>query len=169
LPGAGFDRRSLLLGAAAAGMPIMAGGCSRRRPPDPRPGPEVAVLTAAMAGEDYLISLYDAVRGAHSGLSGRLDPLVAHHRDHLSALRMHYRPGRGDAARPVPAGSAPASAQPPVPAGPAQALERLRLAERQAAAARIRDVERVGPAFAQLLASIGACEAGHAAALAKRR
>jgi hypothetical protein len=38
----------------------------------------------------------------------------------------------------------------------------LRTAERQAASARLADVTRVAPGMAQLFASIGACEAGHA-------
>jgi hypothetical protein len=50
-----------------------------------------------------------------------------------------------------------------------QALAALRLAERQAAAARIKEVEQVKPGFAQLLASIGACEAGHAVTLSRGR
>jgi hypothetical protein len=127
----------------------------------------VAVLTAAIAAEEHLIALYEAVRTSHSQLGRHLDPPLAHHRDHLSALRRHYRAGTVSEG---PRGTAPASpARPTAPADAAQALAALRLAERQAATARVRDVERVEPGFAQLLASIGACEAGHVMALGRAR
>ncbi|MBC6461477.1 hypothetical protein [Actinomadura sp. HBU206391] len=164
---AGIGRRSLLHGVGALSLPIILGGCSKKRLEELKPQPDVAVLTAVMAAEEQLIALYEAMRTTHPELGRRLDPPLANHRDHLSALRRHYRSGTAPKSP-----SASASAPPPpaaAPDEPAQALATLRLAERQAAAARLRDVERVQPGFAQLLASIGACEAGHAMVLARVR
>jgi hypothetical protein len=161
-----MDRRALFRGVGVITVTAGLGGCSKKRLEELKPLPDVAVLTAAMAAEEHLVALYEAVRSTHSGLSRRLDPFLAHHRDHLSALRRHYRPGTGSGT-PTPAITSPPP--PTAPAQPVQALATLRLAERQAATARVTDVERVGPGFAQLLASIGACEAGHAMALARAR
>lgn len=155
-------------------------GCAKKPAQMPKPLPDVAVLNDAIAAERDLIALHEAVTGAHPELAGRLSTLLAHHRDHLLVLRRHYRPGTGErtpAAPPPPATvrgttGATASAAPPaivaspsVPAGLDQALAVVRAAERQAAAARIRDVGQVPPGLAQLFASIGACEAGHVAML----
>jgi hypothetical protein len=162
-----MDRRALLHGMGALSLPIILGGCSKKRLEELKPQPDVDVLTAAIAAEEHLIALYEAVKTTHAQLERRLDPPLAHHRDHLSALRLHYRAGTASESPAVPASAPPG--RPASPGEPAQALATLRLAERQAAASRVRDVERVQPGFAQLLASIGACEAGHAAALARAR
>jgi hypothetical protein len=153
------SRRALLGGAVSA---VALGGCARERPPVPAPRPDVAVLTAAIAAEQRLITLYEAALRAHEGLAGRLKPLLAHHREHLEALRRHYLPGTGEATA-----TASPEAPPEVPGKASQALELLRRAEGEAAAARAEDVQRVAPGVAQLLASIGACEAGHAAVLSE--
>lgn len=158
-------RRALLGGAAMAAFPGLLGGCSRSAPAPPVPLPDVAVLNAAISAEQRLIALYEAVRGAHGGLAGRLDPLLAHHREHLTVLRRHHRPGT------LPSSASP-SATPPAPVVPdtaGRALAELRAAEGQAARDRAAAVERVGPGLAQLFASIGACEAGHAALLGQDR
>lgn len=157
----GPSRRALLGGAAT--LPVLLTACGPVRGETAPPRPEVAVLTAAIGGEEALIALYEAARRAHAGLIPRLDPALAHHREHLSVLRRHYLPGTGAGGlRTAP------QAPPTVPARAAQALAALRRAESRAAAARVRDVARVDPALAQLLAGIGACEAGHAAALVRR-
>lgn len=167
-PGAsrgGPSRRSVLgamaLTGAVAGT-LGATGCSRRE--DPKPHPDVALLTGVIAGEERLVALYEAARRAHADLAPRLDPALAHHREHLATLRRHYRQG----SRPSPsAGRRPAA--PPVPKVPddrGEAVAALRAAERAAAAARVAEAGKVGPGLAQLLASIGACEAGHDTALA---
>lgn len=154
-------RRALLAGTAAA-FPVLLAGCGSEDRTPPRPGPEVAVLTAAIGAEQALIALYEAARGAHAALISRIDPALAHHREHLSVLRRHYIPGTGAGA--VTLTGAPQS-PPAVPDRASRALAALRRAESRAAASRAADVTRVGPALAQLFASIGACEAGHAAAL----
>lgn len=160
------SRRAVLSTAALTGTLATLGatGCARRE--DPRPHPDVAVLLAAIAGEERLVALYEAVRRTHAGLAARIDPMLAHHREHLTALRRHYRPGT----RPTPS-TAPRSPDPlpSVPADEGEALAALRAAERGAARARSTEAGQVEPALAQLLASIGACEAGHDEALRRRR
>jgi hypothetical protein len=127
----------------------------------PAPGPEVSLLDGVIKSEVALIALYDAVLAAHPGLAGRLKPLRDHHVQHLSVLKRHYVPGTGMAtASPTPQVSTTA------PAGERRALGALRAAERNAANARADDVRRSAPGLSQLLASIGACEAGHAQVLA---
>jgi hypothetical protein len=157
-----LDRRALLGGAAAMIVPMLLGGCSKKRAAELRPHPDVAVLTAAIGAEENLVALYEAVRTAHTDLGRRLEPFLAHHRAHLSALHLHYRSGTvttSPTATPTP------RPRPTAPREPAQALAALRTAERRAATDRARDVGRVGAGLAQLFASIGACEAGHLVAL----
>ncbi|GAA2091310.1 hypothetical protein [Actinomadura alba] len=163
----GMDRRALLHGAGALSLPLILGGCSKERLRELKPHPDVAVLATAIAAEEHLIALYEAVKATHAQLGRRLDPPLAHHRDHLSALRRHYRGGTASKSPGGPPSVAPPAARSAPPGEPTQALATLRFAERQAAAARVRDVEHVQPGFAQLLASIGACEAGHAMALSR--
>jgi hypothetical protein len=152
----------MLGGALALGLPLAA-GCGRRRAVIPAPHPDVAVLRTAIDNESGLIALYEAVTTKHAALAERLAPLLAHHRDHLSVLRRHYVPGSGEGTPRPTAPGAPAV----VPDDPGKAIVSLRTAERQAAASRAADVEKVPSGLAQLFASIGACEAGHAAALAR--
>jgi hypothetical protein len=137
-------------------------GCDDKTPEELKPGPEVAVLLAAIAGEEQMIVLYQGVVAAHPGLSARITGPLQHHQEHLAQLRRHYLPGTGSTATASPTPTLPPI---PVPADGGTAVTALRAAERQAAAARIKDVAQVPPDLAQLFASIGACEAGHAQAL----
>ncbi|REE99197.1 hypothetical protein DFJ69_4704 [Thermomonospora umbrina] len=129
----------------------------------PRPSPDVAVLTGAMTAERGLIALYEAVLRTHSGLVGRLTPMLAHHREHLTVLGRHHLPGTEPLVPPAPV--TPAA----VPDKESEALDLLRDAESRAAAGRAEDVRLVAPGVAQLLASIGAGEAWHAALLGAER
>jgi hypothetical protein len=162
----GATRRAVLGGTAAmlggTVMPAVLTGCTRaRRAQAPAPGPELLLLTGVMQSEAALLALYDAVMAAHQGLAARLRPLRDHHAQHLAVLRRHYVPGTDEGgATPAPPTTATA------PAGEARALAALRTAERRAAAARADEVRRASPGLAQLLAAIGACEAGHAEELA---
>jgi len=143
---------------------VALGGCARDEPrAAPAPSPDVAVLVSAIAGETGLVRLYEAVLRAHADLAGRLGPVLARHREHLTVLRRHHIPGTVASSAAV---TPPAATPPAVPPSPEEALELLARAERGAAAARAEDVRGVAPGMAQLLASIGACEAGHAALLA---
>lgn len=160
-------RRTVLGGAAAFALPalpilpVLLTGCAKEKAEERKPLPDVAVLTGAIASEERLIALYESARRANAPLAARLDPFLARHREHLSVLRRYLVPGSGGRSPSPTAAAAP----PAMPGDPDRALSLLRKAESQAAAARMYDVERVAPGVAQLLACIGACEAGHAAAL----
>ncbi|MFF5259388.1 hypothetical protein ACFY4C_10620 [Actinomadura viridis] len=165
-----MPRRAVLSGGAVLAVPFL-GGCdgagvgSRTRPSAVPAAPEVTVLMGAIAAEEGLIALYESARAAHASLARRIDPALARHREHLAVLRRHYVPGSGDRA-----GEGSAALRPAPPRAPeeaAEALAALRRAESAAAAARAAEAGRVAPGLAQLLASVGACEAGHAAALAR--
>ncbi|MFA1539362.1 ferritin-like domain-containing protein [Actinomadura monticuli] len=150
-----MPRRALLLGGGAALVLPWLSGCAA----EAAPRADVPLLVAAIAAEQGLIAAYGAARSAEPALAGRLDPVLAHHREHLAVLKRHYVPGSGD--RADEGGAIPPSASAPaVPAGSALAV--LRDAEGRAARARAADAAKADPALAQLLASIGACEAGHA-------
>jgi hypothetical protein len=153
--------RRAVLGGSAAVLASAAGGCTTvGRADAPPAGPEVTLLDKVIQGEAALIALYDAVIAAHSGLAARLRPLREHHAQHMAVLRRHYVPGSiTGTATPAPR---PTTTAPP---SSSAALAAIRSAERRAAAARADDVRRVSPGLAQLLASIGACEAGHAQVL----
>ncbi|MEV0403670.1 hypothetical protein [Actinoallomurus sp. NPDC050550] len=157
----GPTRRAAMLGGSAAALTAMAGCTSVGQAAAPPPGPDVTVLTAAIQSEASLIALYEAVLGAHRTLADRLKPLHDHHTQHLAVLQRHYVPGtKTGTATPAPRETVTA------PDSESGAIAALRTAERKAAAARADDVRRAGPALSQLLACIGACEAGHAQALA---
>ncbi|WP_232835499.1 hypothetical protein [Actinocorallia populi] len=152
------SRRAVLGGAA--GLVCLA-GCAEPAPRDLTPGPEVAVLLGAIADEERLISLYEQVTTAYSGLSSAFTDALRDHREHLAVLRRHYVPGTGGAtATPAVSGTAFTP-----PSSAAEAVPAVRAAEKAAAAARIADMAAAPAGLAQLLASIGACEAGHATAL----
>ncbi|WP_344821813.1 hypothetical protein [Actinocorallia longicatena] len=156
------SRRALLGGGAALATPLVAGvsGCAGDESAQPRPKADVGVLLAAIADEERLIALYEKVAAAHQDLPAHFPAALNHHREHLAALRRHYVPGTGVTPTPVPTTAPP---EPPADLGAARTA--LRQAEKSAAAARVADSGRVAPGVAQLMASIGACEAGHAARL----
>jgi hypothetical protein len=153
-------RRAVLGGSAV--VLVAATGCtSVGQASAPPPGAEVTLLDGVIQNETGLIALYDAVLAAHPGLAGRLRPLRDHHAQHLAVLRRHYVPGSATGtATPAPRATATA------PQGEAKAVSALRSAERRAATARADEVRRATPGLSQLLAAIGACEAGHAQELA---
>lgn len=152
-----LSRRSLL---AAAGLTTLT-ACGTRTA-DLTPEPDVAVLLGAIADEENLISLHERAASAHGDLPESCARALADHREHLRVLRRHYVPGSGGATG-TPAPSAAAAAD--LPEGRDAALALLRRTERAAAGTRLTDVAAVSPGMSQLLASIGACEAGHATAL----
>ncbi|GAB2807644.1 hypothetical protein GCM10022221_01140 [Actinocorallia aurea] len=155
-----LSRRSLLAAAGLAGAGL-ATACAA---PDLVPEPDVAVLLGAIADEENLISLYEKTASVLGDLPEACTKALADHRSHLEVLRKHYLPGTGGVtATPSATTSATAPAEPP--ADRASALALLRRTERAAAATRLKDVPAVSPGMSQLLASIGACETGHATAL----
>ncbi|WP_235206349.1 DUF4439 domain-containing protein [Actinomadura welshii] len=152
-----LGRAPLLGGAAMIAMPWLA-GCAA----EAAPRGDVPLLVGAIASEQNLIAAYESARSADASLAGRLDPVLARHRSHLAVLKRHYVPGSGD--RADEGGAIPPPGAAPVPAG-ARGLAALRGLEERAARARAAEAAKTGPALAQLLASIGACEAGHAMAV----
>lgn len=155
-------RRGLL--AAALAAPLLAPGCSKGfgalgKPP--APAPEVGVLTSAISAERELIARYQAVLARVPATAPALDPLLAQHRAHLRALTARLVPG---AARPTPSRAA-SPAPPTVPGSGAAATAYLGAAEQAAAARLLGQLATVSPSLAQLLASIAASEATHAAFL----
>jgi hypothetical protein len=156
---------SVLAVLAAVG----ASGCEPQAWPwatPPKPAPDVGVLRDVIAAEDTLIAKYTAVLAAFPSLTGTMSPLLAQHREHLAQLRARLVIPRG--ASPAEAASAtarPRLPRPRVPASRAAAVGYLRTAEQDEAAALVRWLAGVTPSLAQLLASIGACEATHAALL----
>jgi hypothetical protein len=141
--------------------------------------PAAKALAARVADDErQLIAAYDAAIAAQPELTATLEPLRASHAAHLVALVPGATPtpasARPTSATPTPsAGSASAGGASSSAAGsPAQSLRAQTLAglaarERAAAAARVDGLMSADDgSLARLLASIGGCEAVHAALLA---
>jgi hypothetical protein len=155
------------LAALAAGVAGCTSGTAWPWAQPPRPAPDVAVLHEVIDAEYTMISRYTAVLSAHPGLAAALSPVLAEHREHLAQLRARLV---------VPAGASGAELTAPPrlrrmrpPAGQAAALGYLRSAERAAASVLVSRLASVPPSLAQLMASIGASEATHAALLSSAR
>jgi hypothetical protein len=157
-----------LLAATAAALPLLAGGCkgvgALGTPPSPLP--DVAVAQDAIAREMAMIARYQAVLAAVPSLAGQLGPLLAQHRDHLGRLRPRLVEPAG---RPTPAARAAAPRRGTVPATAGAAVAYLAAEESAASLALLRHLQLASPSFAQLLASIAACEAAHAFVLGPGR
>jgi hypothetical protein len=146
-------------------VPLAAVGCKgiAALGSPPKPAPDVAVATAAIAVERQLIAHYGAVLGALPALAATLHPLLAQHRDHLSRLRARLIVPPGG--QPLPTSRATVPGSTPVPGTPAAALGYLRHAEDAAATALLAHLAAAPPSLAQLLASISASETTHALVL----
>ncbi|MGP4094809.1 hypothetical protein [Nonomuraea sp. KM90] len=145
-----LSRRALLAGGAAALT-----ACSASDPPQPSApapdSPETVLLKDLIAEKERTVALYSSLI---SGGADKLVPFRDRHQAHLNELRKHVKAGT---APPSPSAGATATAK--------ASLARLRTLERKAAAERTRQLDGVSPGVAQLIASIGACEAAHAVAL----
>jgi len=163
-------RRSVL--AAAASLSLAAAGCGKgigALGTPPRLLPDVAVARDAIAGENLMISRYDAALAAVPALAGSLTPLLEQHREHLVRLQARLiEPAAGSQQDQSPSGPAP-TAPPQVPASPAAAQAYLREAEQTAASTLLGKLTAASPSLAQLLASIAASEASHALLLVPNR
>ncbi|SEL64667.1 hypothetical protein [Nonomuraea pusilla] len=167
-----LSRRAVLAGGAVALT-----ACSGRSPAPEAPppdSPETVLLKSLVAEKERTVALYAALIGELGGKGAeRLAPFMDRHRAHLDELRRHLPAAAlaSSSASPPPSGSpsqgpsgAPStSPSPGAERGPS--LSRLRELERRAAAQRPRQLATASPGLAQLIASIGACEAVHAAAL----
>lgn len=171
------SRRTVLHGGAVLGAGVLAvgpalSGCRAAPEPEP-PSPDEVAVRETIADKESLVQRYMLLRGAEPRLVRTLDPLVANHRAHLAELRLRL-PGRGTASPTPDADGATASpsggATPSGSASPRPpSLESLVAAEAAGAARRIRRLPGVSAPVAQLLTSIGACEAGHATLLGEAR
>jgi hypothetical protein len=153
-------RRRSVLAAAGVAVSVLATGCKGvgGLGTRPRPQPDVAVLRAAIGTEQALIARYRSALAASPGLKGALDPVLDQHLAHLAALRSRLI---GATVAPHPETSAAV--------GQAGPLGALADAEQAAAAALVSRLATASPSLAQLLASISASEASHAALLRMHR
>ncbi|MFI7125511.1 hypothetical protein ACIBQ1_07435 [Nonomuraea sp. NPDC050153] len=145
-----LSRRVVLAGGAAALT-----ACSATGPPQPSvqasDSPETTLLKDLIAEKERTIALYSSLI---SGGARKLVPFRDRHQAHVNELRKY-----------VTVASTPPATSTPTSAAPKPSLSRLRDLESRAAALRVRQLDRVSPGVAQLIASIGACEAAHALAL----
>lgn len=152
-------------GVAAAGL---VAGCSSRtaepRRPKP-PDPQTVLLRSLIAGKEQMIELYQRAALSQARLAGALEPFRQRHVAHLAALRALLP--KEAAATPSVSGLSPTVSASPSAEG--VSLSGLRDAERKASAARPAQTAGASPALAQLLVSVGACEAVHVVALGRVR
>ncbi|MGN9838132.1 hypothetical protein ACTMTI_08415 [Nonomuraea sp. H19] len=152
-----LSRRVLLAGGAAALT-----ACSASGPPQPSAkapdSPETRLVKELIADKERTIALYSSLI---AGGARKLVPFRDRHQAHLNELRKHVTV----TAPASPTASASASPSPSPTATQKASLSRLRELERRSAALRPRQLASVSPGMAQLIASIGACEAAHVVAL----
>ncbi|MGH3099013.1 MAG: hypothetical protein ACRDMV_23750 [Streptosporangiales bacterium] len=154
------SRRGLLAGTVAA--VTLAGAC---RPfvtaeEDEKRDPDIVTAKQALAAEEELLARYAAARGQHADLDKSLAPFVHRHREHRAALRTRL-PKRATASPSATTSPAPSQST-HAPRSVKRTLAELVGAERAAAAGRVDDALGASPTLAEVLASIGACEAAHA-------
>ncbi|MER7129092.1 hypothetical protein [Streptosporangium saharense] len=158
------SRRSLLRGGALGVAAATVAGCAAGRPEPSHPpaaeppDPEIMLIRQLIAGKERTIALYS------SAGSDRLLPFRQRHEAHLTELRRRL-PRETVSASPSPS-SSPSGTSTAKPGEPVS-VRSLRDLERESAALRPRQLDGVSPALAQLIASIGACEAAHALALSR--
>jgi hypothetical protein len=137
----------------------------------PTLSPDESLARRVALAETQLVAAYDAAALQHPELASQLAPFRADHAAHANALL----PGAASPApRAVPSSAVPSSAPsivPPSSAAPTSApppnpiITALAALESSAAAARVDDLATTTGSLARLLASIGGCEAAHAALL----
>ncbi|MEV0624105.1 hypothetical protein AB0I81_63085 [Nonomuraea sp. NPDC050404] len=151
-----LSRRALLASGAAALTACSASGPVQPPSAPASDSPETVLLKGLIAEKERTIALYSTlISGSGEKAAARLVPFRDRHQSHLNELRKHVTL------------TPPASPATPV-ASPSTAkvsLARLRRLESKAAAERPRQLAAVSPGLAQLIASIGACEAAHVLAL----
>ncbi|GAA4916387.1 ferritin-like domain-containing protein [Streptomonospora salina] len=162
-----ISRRTAVAGALAGIAAAALSGCRGPRWYPSEISPDEYVLRSAITEKRRLIQRYEASIAAGDGPAELLERVAGHHREHLAALRerLPEKPGRPrDADEESPRPSPEPVGDGPVP------VEGLQVAEQSAAAARSRQLARLSDSgLAQLVASIGACETGHARLLAEAR
>ncbi|WP_031163121.1 hypothetical protein [Streptosporangium roseum] len=155
-----LSRRALLRGGALGVAAVAVAGCAAEEPEPLRaepPDPETVLLRQLIAGKEQTVALYA------STASAKLAPFGKRHEAHLAELRRRLPPD----ATPAPASPGAPSPSPSGSPGAKASVRSLQRLEQRAAALRPRQLDGVSPALAQLIASIGACEAAHAVALSR--
>jgi hypothetical protein len=160
-----LNRRALLRGGAIGVAAAAMAGCTATEPEpvvtEP-PDPQVVLLRQIIAEKERTVALYEGAASKEPALR----PFLERHRVHLTELSRRLPRSASPAPPATPAATAtPGAAATATPA--AASRTKLREVERKAASARTRQVTSVSPPLAQLLASIGACEAAHAFALSR--
>ncbi|MFC4584557.1 twin-arginine translocation signal domain-containing protein [Sphaerisporangium corydalis] len=160
-----LSRRAVLKGTAAGAVAAAVAGCAppEAAPVDPAapPDPETVLLTKVIADKEQIVALYRQAARPGTRLATTLQPFQHRHEAHLVELRRRLPPA------PPPASPSPSVSAGSPPATARVSVGRLRELERRSAATRPRQIGGASPPLAQLLACIGACEAAHAAALAR--
>lgn len=160
------SRRAVL---AATGALALTGCLPADTAGPSRPDPDLRLRRRVAREVRRLAAGYAAVIAAFPATATQLGPLAAEHQSHVAALE---GPARSPGAAGSPTGPRSASPSPtPAPNLPAtrvQAVAWLATQERAAATRRAAECLEAGPDLARLLASIGACEAVHAALLGGR-
>jgi hypothetical protein len=163
-PGSGPARR-VVLGAAAAALPLLLTACRGVQVlgmPPPPPA-DVQALKAAISAEQLMVAHYRAAVAmpavAGTGALAALSAVLAEHEQHLAQLQSRLvEPATGPS--PSPSAATPAPGLPP--GGLTGTLRFLEDAEQSASDRLINYLPVVPPTLAQLFASIAASEATHA-------
>jgi hypothetical protein len=172
-----ISRRRVLTGLTVTLLASVGCSSSASHPPamaSPRPDPDIGIRTAAADTERALLGAYAATIARHPALAEQLEPLSAHHSEHLAAFAEaaggatpSSTATAGSTAATAPPASASASASDGslVPDDPALAVAALAAAERDTAARRLTELQSASPELARLLASSAGAESAHAALL----
>lgn len=156
-------RRGLLRAAALSPVLLVAAGCSnaaRKGVPLRQPDADSHVRWSAVRAERRLLASYNATIDQHPDLAERLNPIIAHHEEHLAAVL-------ADGPLPIAADGLSKPTAGDVPQNQQKALAAISETENTTSDQHAQGcVSAAGRTLAALLASMAASEAGHSAALA---
>ncbi|ASU86137.1 hypothetical protein CDO52_09635 [Nocardiopsis gilva YIM 90087] len=156
------------MGAIAGLATIGLSACQGRRWYPSEISPDEYVLRAVITEKERMIARYEATVAAGEGPVDLLRRVLDDHKSHLAALRERLPSPDERGGKPEESVSSPSPTPDPV-AETAVSVASLRVAESSAAGARGRQSADVSDAgLAQLIASIGACELGHAHLLSRK-
>ena len=154
-------RRMLTAVLGSSALAVTACGVPEALKKPPGLSASVRTLRASITAEQALVDSYHDVVRRHPQLSARLNSFLTQHQQHLAQLRGRLVVPPHVTMSPIPSPTAAS----PAPASAEAAVGLLVRAEQTAAAAALSRLKGTPPALAQLLASIAASEATHAAAL----
>ncbi|MFY0409123.1 hypothetical protein [Solicola sp. PLA-1-18] len=169
-----LPRRALVrLAVLGSGVVALAGCGALDRVPRPAPrrredDADETLVAAALADQQRVLAVAVATRSVHPALAATLDPVVEHHRTHVTVLGG----SPDDASTPSPTASTSPSATaspnlPTISADPAVALSELGAAERAAGEARgSNSTAAASGDLARVLAAMAAGQAQHVVVLA---